>query len=221
MKESIIFAGYRDWALELYDRVREKNVSFNWYLAESPEQLSDLSQIDSACMIILAGWSWILPKEIVSSSLVLGLHPSDLPDYAGGSPIQNQVLDGLTSTKMTLFKLNEKIDAGDVLYKETLNLVGGIRDIFHEMVGCGEAVIDKLLVDYPDLVYIAQEESGKKCFRIQPDQSRLQRDDINNMSVRDLYNFIRCREDPYPNAFLEDASGKLLFKGVEFVSSDD
>ena len=221
MKESIIFAGYRGWALELYDRVREKNVSFNWYLAESPEQLSDLSQIDSACMIILAGWSWILPKEIVSSSLVLGLHPSDLPDYAGGSPIQNQVLDGLTSTKMTLFKLDEKIDAGDVLYKETMDLAGGIRDIFREMVERGEAVIDKLLIDYPDLEYIAQEGSGKKCFRIQPDQSRLRRDDINNMSVRDLYNFIRCREDPYPNAFLEDASGKLLFKGVEFVSSDD
>jgi len=36
------------------------------------------------------------------------------------------------------------------------------------------------------------------------------------MSTRELYNFIRCRQDPYPNVYLEDEFGKLIFKNVEY-----
>jgi len=29
---------------------------------------------------------------------------------------------------------------------------------------------------------------------------------------------MRCREDPYPNAFIEDKTGRLLFKKVDFIA---
>ena len=35
-------------------------------------------------IIVLLGWSWILKKEIVNDYYVIGIHPSDLPNYAGG-----------------------------------------------------------------------------------------------------------------------------------------
>ena len=135
-KESIIFAGYRDWAKKIYDYA-----NFNWYLAETPEELLDLYNIDDCKMVILAGWSWILSREQVSSKLVFGFHPSDLPNYAGGSPIQNQVLDSIVDTKMTLFKLDEKIDHGNFLYKENLSLKGSIESIFRNMTYSSIAII--------------------------------------------------------------------------------
>ena len=35
-----------------------------------------------------------------------------------------------------------------------------------------------------------------------------------------LDELIRCREDPYPNAFIEDKHGKLFFKKVEFLANE-
>ena len=38
------------------------------------------------------------------------------------------------------------------------------------------------------------------------------------MSVKTIYNFIRCLTDPYPNAYFEDDKGdKVFFKDVSFI----
>ena len=37
------------------------------------------------------------------------------------------------------------------------------------------------------------------------------------MTAQNLYDTIRCREDPYPNAYIEDETGRLIFKRVEFI----
>jgi len=214
--KSIIFAGYRDWALEIFNKLEKKYSNINWYLANNPEKLNDLYQIKNIEIVILAGWSWILPEDQINNKLVVGLHPSDLPNYAGGSPIQNQVLDGLTSTKMTMFKLEKRIDSGEWLYKNNLSLQGSIQDIFKEMVRSSMEIIGDFIEDYPQLTFINQTGNGKKCRRLSPNQSVLNKAQMNNMSTYSLYNFIRCRQDPYPNACLEDEFGKLIFKNVEY-----
>ena len=57
--------------------------------------------------------------------------------------------------------------------------------------------------------------------RLQPHESNL----IDNLeklllsddvSVKNIYNFIRCKTNPYPNAFIEDETGKLYFEKVKF-----
>ena len=38
------------------------------------------------------------------------------------------------------------------------------------------------------------------------------------MTLKELYNFIRCLTDPYPNAFIEDNEGnRLVFKNVNYI----
>lgn len=214
--KSIIFAGYRDWALEIFNKLEKKYSNINWYLANNPEKLNDLYQIKNIEIVILAGWSWILPEDQINNKLVVGLHPSDLPNYAGGSPIQNQVLEGLTSTKMTMFKIEKKIDSGEWLYKKRLSLKGSIQDIFRDMVRSSMEIIEAFIDDYPELTFRTQTGNGKNCRRITPEQSRLNKNQLENMSTRELYNFIRCRQDPYPNVYLEDEFGKLIFKNVEY-----
>ena len=46
------------------------------------------------------------------------LHPSPLPKYRGGSPIQNQIINGESKSAVTLFKINNKIDQGDIIYQK-------------------------------------------------------------------------------------------------------
>lgn len=215
----VLFAGYRHWSLELLRRIKNNHPDVIWISADSPENLSLLFEQKSFDLILLAGWSWILPKNMVESIDVLGLHPSDLPSFAGGSPIQNQILNGVNDTKMTLFRLNEKVDDGDILYKEPLSLLGHMEDIFENMIESSENIISRLVDDFPELVYQKQNKlpESENYRRVKPSQSRITLDDMANMNTLELYDFIRCREDPYPNVYIEDSFGKLYFKFVEHV----
>ncbi|BDB56761.1 hypothetical protein [Flavobacterium ammonificans] len=47
--------------------------------------------------------------------------------------------------------------------------------------------------------------------------SKLNLGDFNKMTLQEIYNFIKCLTDPYPNAFLED--NKLIFKNVSYIPS--
>lgn len=45
------------------------------------------------------------------------LHPSLLPKWRGASPIQHSILNGDKETGVTIFKINNKLDSGDIVFK--------------------------------------------------------------------------------------------------------
>lgn len=220
-KEIVVFAGYRDWADELFSRVSHECPEKLFIRAASPDELSLLiDRIQPDC-VVLAGWSWILPEEIVNSTLVVGLHPSDLPDYAGGSPIQHQIIDGVTSSKMTLFRVTSSLDSGPALSKVELSLCGHMEDIFERMVECGVRLLVPVFQDLKKIaampvetLYCVEEVKNKR--RLKPEASRLKRSDFQTLTTLELFNLIRAREDPYPNVYIEDETGKLFFTRAEF-----
>ena len=46
------------------------------------------------------------------------LHPSPLPKFRGGSPIQNQIIRGKKISAVTIFKINKIIDGGDIYFQK-------------------------------------------------------------------------------------------------------
>jgi len=50
---------------------------------------------------------------------MLGVHPSLLPKYRGASPVAWAILNGDDTTGVTVFRLNEALDAGDILLQES------------------------------------------------------------------------------------------------------
>jgi len=220
----ILFCAYRDWALEIFNDLRAS--SDDIVLAKTPEDLSDLTVSGKWDVIMVVGWSWKVESSLVRDQLVIGVHPSDLPDYAGGSPIQNQILDGIKSTQATLFKLNEKFDEGDIIDKEPIDLSGHLDQVFESISSASRSLIKRFIEKYPENSYIKQGVSTKKVRRLKPSDSELPLPvfpegskfykDGKPMTCEELWNFIRCREDPYPNVYLEDSTGRLVIKHVEF-----
>jgi len=220
----VLFCAYRGWAKSVYDDV--KNLCTESLLVTTPEQLGAMSR-QTWDVIIVVGWSWKIEEIIVRENLVIGMHPSDLPDYAGGSPIQNQVLDGLTESRATLFRLNEKFDEGEILDKERIDLSGHLDDIFSSIQSATTTMIKRFMASYPNISLHPQSSGGKKVRRLKPEDSMLPNTVFpdkmggKKMSCREMWNFIRCREDPYPNVFFEDETGKLVLKHVEFTPKDN
>jgi methionyl-tRNA formyltransferase len=66
---------------------------------------------------VVAAFGQILPKEILEIPQYgcLNVHPSLLPKYRGPSPIQYTILNGDKETGVTIIKMTEEVDAGDIV----------------------------------------------------------------------------------------------------------
>lgn len=188
-----------------------------------PNAFADfMSTIPEIDIIILAGWSWKIPETIVNRYPCIGLHPSDLPKYRGGSPLQHQIIDGLTDTQCSLFLLTPELDVGPVLAKTPISLAGTMDDVFNELIRAGGLLLNQFFIAWPN--WSAQEQDDAAGFvrqRRKPEESRLARNIFQTHSLRNLYNIIRALGDPYPNAYIEDEEGnRLLFKEVAFMPAN-
>ena len=219
-KDIILVCAYRDWGIKIFNNFKNKNIC-NFLLAQSEDQLNQILKKHKPIIIILLGWSWILKKEIVSNFYVIGIHPSDLPNYAGGSPIQNQIINGLSSSKCTLFKISQDVDKGPILGKINLSLDGNVKDIFQSIYEASIYLLEEFFNNFPNIKEISQINNFSNNYkRLKPKDSDLSKKLINKTSCKNLYNLIRCRTAPYPNAFIKDETGTLYFENVSFKKNE-
>ena len=77
-----------------------------------------LRELDADFFVVYA-YNKIFRKAVLDIPRLgtIGIHPSLLPEYRGPSPFQTAILDGKTSTGVTLYFLDEGIDSGPILAK--------------------------------------------------------------------------------------------------------
>ncbi len=156
-----------------------------------------------------------MKREILGIAPCVCLHPSPLPKYRGGSPIQNQIIRGEKESAVTLFYMTQELDAGDIILQEPIPLTGHLEEILDRIVQQGVKLTKTMLDGKMDAV--PQDHAQATFFkRRQPHESELPIDDLKTKTSEELYNFIRALEDPYPNAFILCSDNKkLLLKRVE------
>src|SRR3989344_8512873 len=66
---------------------------------------------------VVVAYGHILKQEVIDAfnGQIYNIHPSLLPKYRGPSPLQQQILDGVTETGVTIIKLDEKMDHGPIV----------------------------------------------------------------------------------------------------------
>ena len=114
----IVCVGYREWALNIYKNI-SCNSPHNFLFIKSKESYSEELILNyDPDLVFFYGWSWKVSNEIITRFKCLMLHPSPLPKYRGGSPIQNQIINGETKSQVTIFLMNKELDAGPILSKD-------------------------------------------------------------------------------------------------------
>lgn len=201
--------GYRDWALAIYDQLASKS-DHVFLILRSKAQFSENVLADfKPDLVLFYGWSWIVPNEILDTYTCLMLHPSPLPRYRGGSPLQNQIIAGDKESMVTIFEMTNEIDAGDIVAQDPLSLCGSLNDIFRRITESGirltRYIIDNGLHRRPQ-----DPAQATYCKRRKPADSEITPAELTNESAQYLYNKIRMLADPYPNAFICTADGKKL-----------
>jgi len=206
----IACVGYRAWAIDIYQNLKEELPEHEFLLQLSE---SDFCELDIAKfkpdLLLFYGWSKIIPDNLVTKYNCLMLHPSPLPKYRGGSPLQNQIIRGETKSAVTIFLMDEGIDTGPIAKQKELDLSGTLNDIFEQISVIGlqltlEIVREGLSVHEQD------EEQATYFNRRKPHESEISIDELTNQSSLYLYNKIRMLQDPYPNPFIKTIDGKKI-----------
>lgn len=228
---NVAILGYRDWARELWRKVDSKSGVHNY--VNYYEFVDDVPA--DTPLVFLVGWSNIVPVEFYVNRTVIVLHPSPLPKYRGGSPIQHQILNGETQSAVTLCKLDpayQAVDSGPIVSSRPYSLEGDLSEVLTRIVEVGAVLINRAIEDFNDgaLPFTTQAESQATTFkRRKPEESKiltsefdLDRSRPNGVaSGLTIHNKVRALQDPYPNAFVQFRDGRLYITQTRWEPNTD
>ncbi len=84
-----------------------------------PEAVAALAKLEPDLLVVVAYGQYIPTRVIrLARHEAINLHPSLLPKYRGSAPIQWAIANGDTETGVSIIRLAQKMDAGDILRQE-------------------------------------------------------------------------------------------------------
>lgn len=203
----LLFCAYRNWALEIVEAF--KQYEYKLIQESDKNSIAVIAETFHPDYIFFLGWSWIVESSIVERYKCICLHPSPLPLYRGGSPIQHQILNGETMSAVTLFRMDSGLDTGDIYFQESISLEGELTDIFKEIVEKGIIGINAILdgaKSYPQNHSLATTYRRRK-----PSASEIRSEDFSLYTAKELANKVRCLQSPYPEPFIICKDGTKLY----------
>jgi methionyl-tRNA formyltransferase len=211
--KKILCVGYREWALNIYNKIAQNYNDGDVTIIASHDEYNDFFVKEyNPDFILFYGWSWMVSEDIISNYKCIMLHPSKLPKYRGGSPIQNQIIRGVKKSAVTLFIMNENMDSGNIVFQESMSLSGSIDDIFNRIERLGYKGTKQFL-DNPINGFKQIEGDATYFKRRTKQQSEITLKELKEQPAIYIYNKIRMLQDPYPNAFFKSKDGvKIALK---------
>lgn len=165
--------------------------------------------------IFFPHWSNLIETSIYSQWECIVFHMTDLPFGRGGSPLQNLIVRGYSTTKVSALKVVEEIDAGPIYLKKDLSLGGSAQTIFERT----DKVIEQMIIEIVNNNLLPKEQEGEVTLfkRRTPDQS-----DITELtSLQQVYNHIRMLDgEGYPKAYLEFGDFKIEFENANLATNN-
>ena len=114
-------------------------------IKKEPEVAEQIASLQPD-MIVVAAFGQILPKSVldIAEFGCINVHGSLLPKYRGASPMQAAILDGKETSGITIMRMDEGVDTGDMISKVKCDIAGmNISEVTEILADAGA----KLLVE--------------------------------------------------------------------------
>ncbi len=116
---------------------------------KTDEDLNQLTSLNADLMVVVA-YGIILPQVILDAPKLgcINIHGSLLPRWRGAAPIHRAVMAGDEITGVTIMKLVKKLDAGDMLHKEScvIEPYHASSDLHDKLAELGAIGLEKVLI---------------------------------------------------------------------------
>ncbi len=195
-RNKVIYGEVKQWALS-------HNVPLHQFVKIStPEGIEVLSQYNADIMVT-AAFGQMLSQAVIDVAKygIINIHGSLLPHLRGASPIQQSIINGETTTGVTVLQTVLAMDAGDMITSASLNIGSDetFGSLYQRMAELGGSIIVGVLdsIQNGTAVYTAQDESMvTKCRKITTAQDCIKWSN----SASDICNIIRAL-NPSPIAW--------------------
>ena len=165
-------------------------------------------------LIVTCAYGQIIPKELIELPKYgcINIHASLLPEYRGGAPIHHAVMDGKKKTGITIMYMNEKMDEGDILYQEEIDILDtdNTSSMFNKLSVLGSNMIREFIPKLinGEITPIKQDnDKATYAYNISKEDEKI---DFNDTSLN-IFNKIRgLSEIPGSYAFLDDKRVKIF-----------
>ncbi len=183
--------------------------------ASTPEFVQKIRTIAPDLVVVVA-YGEILGRELleVPKHGAVNLHASLLPRYRGSSPIQAAILNGDATTGVTVIRMDEGMDTGDILAQAEVSI--GDNDTAGTLHDTLARVGADVLTETVDRIESGTVTAGPQEHQLATYTKRLRKDDgvINwNMPTEKLYNFVRAM-NPWPLAHTQGGRFRIWMTSV-------
>ena len=184
--------------IKVFQPVNVKN-EYHEILSEKPD------------LIVTCAYGQIIPKEILDYPKYgcINVHASLLPKLRGGAPIHRAIIEGHKETGITIMKMKEKMDAGDIISQVKTEIldddtVGTLHDKLSVLArDLLLSTIQNIISGNINLVR-QNEEEATFAWNIKREDEKI---DFSK-TTREIYNQIRGL-NPWPGAYAI-LSGRII-----------
>ncbi len=192
-----------------------------------PEDLEDpvfkqvLSNVQPDLVVVAAFGPPFLPKWLLGFPKYgcINLHPSLLPKYRGASPIPYAILNNETETGATIIRLSEKIDQGDILAQEKINIAVDetTLTLTPKLADLGSQLLVKTIPLLAKGIVSAQSQGNSPtpyCRRLKKEDGRIDWHKSADFIERQVRAF-----DPWPGAYAKLKSKSEKVKTIKILQA--
>jgi methionyl-tRNA formyltransferase len=203
--ENFVVACSKPWG-EGFFQDFSKKLDGRWRYVSSKEGLITTCKSLQPRYVFFPHWNWKVPDEIVNGFECVCFHMTDLPYGRGGSPLQNLILEGKSSTMLSAIKMVGEMDAGPIYLKQPLSLEGRAENIYEDAARITWDMIRTIVLERPEPT--PQIGDVKTFKRRTPEMSELPL----CTTAQKIYDFIRMLDAPsYPPAFIDYGDFRIEF----------
>jgi methionyl-tRNA formyltransferase len=130
------------------------------------QDLQQLQQLEADLMVV-AAYGLLLPAAVLNAPRYgcINIHASLLPRWRGASPIQQAILAGDECSGVSLMKMNQGLDTGDVMQQRSLAIdpAWSSADLHDALAPLGAELMLEALQDIESAMRLAQPQDDSRA----------------------------------------------------------
>lgn len=167
-------------------------------------------------LFILAGYPQILKKKIfqIPKKMTINLHGGPLPAYRGGSPLNWQIINQEKEIGISIIKIDEGIDTGDIIEEKKFKLFknDNIKTVHDKANKHFSEMLFKIIKKLKKgKIFLKKQKYKKKLWKQRRDNDGFL--DFKKKNLKESIFFVKALTRPYPGAwsyiFIEQRKKKV------------
>ena len=189
---------------------------------QDPKLIAQLRSLNADLFVVIA-YGKILPLEVlkIPARYAVNVHASLLPKYRGAAPINWAIINGERATGITIIRLNEAMDGGDIIAqkKHEISSTDTAVTLREKLMEEGSTCLLQTLeaIEKNKISFLSQDRSA---VTIAPKLTKELGEIDWNKKAEEIHNLVRGLL-PWPGAYTYVHGKMLKILGSEFLPKKD